>query len=361
MKQFFLFLLCFPLFFLCGSEKEPYIILAIDGGGIRGIIPATVLTLLEEELGCKCAQVFDCMGGTSTGGILAVGLTTPDPANPNLPEHSAEEMLDIYLTKYNEIFYRPFFHKLTSMWGYLAPKYSHEGLRKLLKEELQNKTINSSVCDIVIPAYDLTTHSGFYFEYFRKSHYDEQNFSSLDVVLATTAAPTYFPSVPVADLYRSHFTHNLIDGGIIANNPAEFILIECLKHVPMENRDIYILSIGTGIKPEDSISYYESKDWGLFEYLNPLIDNLFDASTSLVEETLKALTKLKMLNSFRVNISIPEEASVMDNTEEDNIALLHELGKKCYHQNFIQSKKGQEFLKLLKNRIKNSKSLTITA
>ena len=121
----------------------------------------------------------------------------------------------------------------------------------------------------------------------------------------------------------------------------------------MENRDIHILSIGTGLEPEDSISYYESKDWGLFEYLNPLIDNLFDASSFLVEETLKELTKMKMLNAFRVNIPIPEEAASMDNNEEENIALLHELGKKCYYQNFIQSEQGQEFLKLLKSRIVN--------
>ena len=68
-------------------------------GGIRGIIPATVLTLLEEHLKCKCGQFFDCVSGTSTGGILAVGISKPDPENPFIPEFWAKDLLDLYLEK----------------------------------------------------------------------------------------------------------------------------------------------------------------------------------------------------------------------------------------------------------------------
>jgi uncharacterized protein len=351
MQKFLLLLFCFPVCFLLSSEKEPYIILSIDGGGIKGIIPATVLTLLEEELGCGCAEVFDCISGTSTGGILAVGLTRPSNINPSLPEYKAEDLLNIYLSKHDEIFYRPFLYKLTSIWGWIAPKYSNEGLKRLLIEELESGNINNSLCDIVIPSYDLTTHAGFHFEYFKNDNILDKNFNVIDVVLATTAAPTYFPSVPVVDLVNPHLTHNLIDGGIIANNPAEFVLMECLKHISLDDRDIHILSIGTGVQIEESIAYHESKDWGVLEYLNPLIDNLFDASSSLVVGNLRALMNMNLLNFFRVNITVPEEASVLDNVEDENIELLHQLGKQCYIENFVQTEQGQSFLKLLKNRV----------
>lgn len=348
MRRFIFFLLCFLSFGLAG--KEPYLILSIDGGGIKGIIPATVLTLLEQEIGCRTGQLFDCIGGTSTGGILAVGLAKADPAQPDFPEHRAKEMLDIYLNRNDEIFYRPFLYKLQSLWGLLAPKYSNAKLKNILQEELKFATLGNSVCDLVIPAYDLTTHAGFYFEYFKNQDKEPHNFSFLDIVLATTAAPTYFPSVAVADSFSPHFTHNLVDGGIIANNPAALIWIKCRQNAALQDREVYILSLGTGTAPEDSVSYYESKDWGLFEYLNPLIDNFLDASTSLVEENLKTLEKLKLLHFFRVNVAIPETAAAMDNVSCENVALLHEMGKKCYRQNFILSAKGRKFLQLLKDR-----------
>ncbi len=354
MKKLLLVLCCFSFFiaFAIEKEKEPYVILAIDGGGIRGIIPATVLTLLEQEINCPIAKVCDCMGGTSTGGILTVGLAQVDQQNSALAKYKAQDLLDIYLTKYNQIFYRPFLYKLTSLWGFVAPKYSNEGLKKILENELEKAPLDNLLCNVVVPTYDLKTNSGFYFTYFQGQK-NLSSFTSADVILATTAAPTYFPSVPVKDLFVPELTRNLIDGGIVANNPAELILFECLKTISLQEKEIYILSLGTGMPPEIPFTYLQSKDWGLFEYLNPLITSFLDTSSSLVESNLAALQKLNLINFIRINIDLPQEAEKMDNISKKNLALLQEKGRECYYQ-FIQSEEGQKILKLFKQRALNS-------
>lgn len=352
MRSFFVLLLTLFAGSICSFEKEPYLILAIDGGGIRGIIPATVLSMVEEKVGAKCGQLFDCMSGTSTGGILAVGLAKPDLKNPAMPENSAKDLLDLYLNRNSEIFYRPFMYKLKSVWGYVGPKYSNEGLKKILEEELGDMTIDKSVCDIVIPAYDLTTQNAFHFEYFKSDAATDVPFKSVDAVLSSTAAPTYFSSYPVKNVEKPELVHNLIDGGIIANNPAEFVLMECLRHARLEGREIYLLSVGTGMTAQESIPYRETKDWGILEYLNPLIDELFDASALLVDDHLKFLASRGILHFLRVNIEIPKSVAAMDNTAEENVAKLHEYGIKCFKDNFEEKEAGRNFLNLLKERVK---------
>jgi patatin-like phospholipase/acyl hydrolase len=74
-------------------------VLALDGGGIRGIIPATVLNEIDRRCNRRIGEIFDLIAGTSTGGILALALTTPDPANPGEPRYRAEELVSLYAEK----------------------------------------------------------------------------------------------------------------------------------------------------------------------------------------------------------------------------------------------------------------------
>ena len=225
----------------------------------------------------------------------------------------------------------------------------------LLEEELGDETINHSICDIVIPSFDMVSHKGFHFEYFKDDVSSHKTFKDVDVILATTAAPTYFPSVQVKDTVNPKVVYNMIDGGIIANNPAEFAYRECMKHANIDDKEVCILSIGTGSAPEDVVYYQESKDWGLIEYLNPLIDSLFDASSLFVNENMKALAEENKIRFYRANIDIPQEAANMDDISDDNIERLHELGKKCFQKCFVEDSKGREFLKLLQDRVKELK------
>lgn len=89
------------------EEKKLYKILTIDGGGIRGIIPATVLAEIEEIKGKPIAELFDYIAGTSTGGLLALGLNFPDKDNPQKPVYSANDLLKLYEEQGKSIFKHP--------------------------------------------------------------------------------------------------------------------------------------------------------------------------------------------------------------------------------------------------------------
>lgn len=71
-------------------------VLSIDGGGIRGLIPATVLSAIEERTKARTADLFDLIAGTSTGGILALGLVKPSPRSRRKPQYSAAELAELY-------------------------------------------------------------------------------------------------------------------------------------------------------------------------------------------------------------------------------------------------------------------------
>ena len=86
------------------APERPLRVLALDGGGIRGIIPASLLAELERRCDRRIGEMFDLIAGTSTGGILALGLTAPDPANPGEPRYRAEELVNLYVEKGHVIF-----------------------------------------------------------------------------------------------------------------------------------------------------------------------------------------------------------------------------------------------------------------
>ena len=95
-------------------------VLAIDGGGIRGLIPARVLAEIERRCGRRAAELFDLVAGTSTGAIIACGLTRPDPL-------AAEEIAEVYVDEGPQIFDRSLLKRITSVDGYLDERYDSRG------------------------------------------------------------------------------------------------------------------------------------------------------------------------------------------------------------------------------------------
>src|SRR5215210_4815135 len=101
-------------------------VLSIDGGGIRGIIPAMVLAEIEARTGKRSAEMFDLVAGTSTGGILALGLTKP--GQDGKPEYSAKKLIDLYETEGRKIFSIPVWHRVHSVGGLAEEKYPATGI-----------------------------------------------------------------------------------------------------------------------------------------------------------------------------------------------------------------------------------------
>jgi uncharacterized protein len=219
-------------------------ILSIDGGGIRGIFPAAVLADLESAIGPgnSIAGHFDLVAGTSTGGILALGLGAGK---------SAREIRDLYMHRGPEIF-PPVWDNILGRWWKAFRnnilnanfnRYSRQALERVLQEFLGDRIFGESSVRHVIPAFDGRFSEVFLFK--TRHHPDyEQDWRKrmVDIGLATSAAPTIYRPLESGG-YR------LIDGGVWANNPTMLAVVEAMIAYDVPRDRIKVLSFGCGDEP----------------------------------------------------------------------------------------------------------------
>lgn len=212
-------------------------ILSIDGGGIKGALPAAFLASVEEQTGRRIVDHFDLIVGTSTGGIIALGLGLGIPA---------AEILRFYIERGPDIFGGagsgvPAHLKRLGRWTrwLVRPKYQPHGLRAALEDVLGGRRLGESATRLVIPAYH-PDRRGVYV--FKTAHHPRFSYdfrqSAVDVAMSTAAAPTYFPAHSIAQ------GANLIDGGVWANNPIGVAAVEAVGVLGWQGADLRILSLG---------------------------------------------------------------------------------------------------------------------
>jgi len=215
-------------------------ILSIDGGGIRGIFPAAVMAELERRhtRGRSIGTYFDLVAGTSTGGILALGLGAG---------LSATEILDLYVDRGYEVF-PPFSETplgrlrawLQSKRQYARYLYDRDALERLLNDRLGDKLLGESSLRLCIPAFEGRHSEVFVFKTPHHPDYKTDRFERMvSVGLATAAAPTYFRPLV-------HGGYALVDGGVWANNPVMLAVIEALTCFDITRDQIRVLSLGCG-------------------------------------------------------------------------------------------------------------------
>lgn len=226
------------------SDGISFRILALDGGGIKGAFTASVLATLEQALGLSAASQFDLVAGTSTGGILAIGL--------GMGLHP-KDMLRFYRDRGPVVFPAMRFHRKwkSQLRSVFSPKFSQRVLSYELEQayyrDAKRKVLGDSVCRLVIPAYDAI---GGVCHVFRTPHHAlltaDKDTDVVEVALATAAAPTYFSSAVVKNLISNA---SFFDGGVWANCPAMAAIVEavCYLGVPLDRIDV--LSIGTTEEP----------------------------------------------------------------------------------------------------------------
>src|SRR5436190_14355285 len=191
-------------------------ILSIDGGGIRGIIPATVLAEVERRTGRPIAALFDLIAGTSTGGIIALALTAPGPGSG--PRLSAEDVVGLYLEEGPRIFSRSVLRTVLSVDGLLDERYSDAGLEAALRRYLGDAMLADAITPVLVTAYALEERRPFFFKSRRAEAQPARDYPMRAVARATSAAPTYFE--PEAVLSDRGGTVGLVDGGVCVMNPA---------------------------------------------------------------------------------------------------------------------------------------------
>ena len=204
-------------------------VLALDGGGVRGIFTAALLAGIEEDVGAPVIEHFDLVVGTSTGGIIALALgagLTP------------REILHFYVGERHLIFARP---RLTSVRRLFRAKYRSDGLEAALRRVFGERLLGESRLPLVIPAYNLGENAVYLF---KTPHHPRLKRDFRDpmwaVAMATAAAPTYFPAfrLPGAQV-------RLVDGGVWANNPAMVGVTEAVSMFGCALSEIRVLSVGT--------------------------------------------------------------------------------------------------------------------
>lgn len=275
-------------------------VLAIDGGGIRGLIPALVLAELERRSGRRVFELFDVIAGTSTGGILACAMCAPDP----LP---AEEVAAIYEEEGPTIFDRSVWQRIRSAEGLLDEKYDAGALDRALERFLGDKRLADTVPELIVPAYDMTEPGPFFFKTRTARERRAEDFPLTVVARATAAAPTYFEPLPVGE-------RALVDGGVYAVNPAMSAFAEVLRFHP--SADVVLLSLGTGQRTR-SRTFADIDDWGLVEWARPILDVVFDGISDAVDYQLRHV--LDEGRYWRLQVELTRASDDLDDASPENM------------------------------------------
>jgi patatin-like phospholipase/acyl hydrolase len=280
-------------------------ILSIDGGGIRGIIPALVLVELEKRAGKRTFELFDLIAGTSTGGILACALCAPDP----LP---ATQLVGLYRERGPDIFDRSLFQRIRSAEGLLDEKYDDAGLDSALEDFLSDKRLSEAKPDLIVPSYDTNSPAPYFFKTKKARESPADDFPLSTVARATSAAPTYFEAEHVGE-------KSLVDGGVFAVNPGMCALAEVLRFKP--GAEVVVLSLGTGQRTTQR-PFDEIKDWGLVAWARPILEVVFDGISDAVDYQLTQV--LSETSYWRLQIELEGASDHLDDASEKNIAALEE-------------------------------------
>uniref|UniRef100_A0A2C9U0F0 Patatin n=1 Tax=Manihot esculenta TaxID=3983 RepID=A0A2C9U0F0_MANES len=245
-------------------------ILSIDGGGIRGIVPATILAYLEAQFqeldgeDARLADYFDVIAGTGTGGLITAMLTAPNQQN--------------------------------------RPSYDGKYLHRQIKQKLGEVRVNEALTNVVIPCFDIKRLQPTIFSTYEAKKSPCLNAKLSDICIGTSAAPTYLPAHyfknqdPKGNVKEFH----LIDGGVAANNPTLVAITQVTKQIFDENPDFFpvkpmdygrfvVISIGTGTpKMEQKYNAKMAAKWGTLGWLLhggsvPLVDVFTQASADMID------------------------------------------------------------------------------
>lgn len=270
----------------CNTDTMGFKILTIDGGGTKGVIPAKILNCLEQDFGQPALEWFDLLAGTSTGGVICLGLACG---------LKASQLVDLYLLESDRIFHESLSDRLTGLDEHLHANYQHKNFHRLLSNYFGDLTLGDlhvqmelgkKKKEIMVCSFDLNPEDGadrnrnYRPVIFHSAFQRDQAEKLVDVALRTTAAPTYFP------IYQKKY----IDGGVAMNNPAMAAIAYAmndskalgiekgqylsngLKGLKIKREKIKVLSLGTGSSNLNRIesTVIKAGNWGNIQWIKYL-------------------------------------------------------------------------------------------
>jgi uncharacterized protein len=324
-------------------------VLSIDGGGIRGIIPAMMLARLEKDMGNKpVSEIFHLIAGTSSGGILTLFLTVPNEHGK--PKYTAAECVRLLKQRMTEIFTLP---QLKLARAALRREfYSYEGLQNALIGELgivneptQGAMLEDALTNILIPSYDLIERKPRFFKSYQDK--DRNKFRMWQIARATSSVPVFFEPYP----FDMPPPSVLVDGGLVANNPGMCAYVEAMKMMVRRQEfedlkekydEVVIVSLGCGYGAE----HYEHKvvkDWYPWDWLVPLIKIGLDGPGGTTHYQLSQL--LAENRYFRFQTTLEKGCDDLDDVSDDNITMLEGVANNIYDN---CAKSWEEMIEVLK-------------
>jgi patatin-like phospholipase/acyl hydrolase len=289
-------------------------VLCIDGGGIRGLIPALVLAEIEQRTGRRIAELVDLVAGTSTGGILACGLTRPGP--DGRPLYSAQELAGIYVEEGPRIFHRSLLKRIFSVDGWVDERYDDDGLDAALARYLGEATLSQALADVLVTAYEISDRLAFFFRSARARSDPAYDFPLVQVARATGAAPSYFEPAEATDVAGAR-TYPLVDGGVFAVNPSMCALADVTAAGRADELRL-MLSLGTGDHTR-SYSFEQTRSWGQLEWARPVLDMVFDGVADTTDFEAATLMGDRYV---RLQTELNIASDDLDDASESNLAAL---------------------------------------
>lgn len=283
---------------LAEESVKTFKILSLDGGGVRAVIQAVLIGKLAQTFPSLLSEI-DMFAGTSAGCIVAGAFASG---------FSASEVNDLFLTELPKIFEQGYLHRARTLDDVIGAAYSPTELENMLTKILGDIKLKDLKPKFLSPSFKLDPVEGkesenprwqpVFFHNFPNSENADTRLA--DVILRTTAAPTYFP---IRDGY--------VDGGTFANNPALCAITTAIS-AGVARRDITVLSISTGLNPQFIAKQkIGNGNWGLAEWGPWIIDLLFEAATQSVDHQCKCLLEKKYL---RLDPLLPRNVGLDETT-----------------------------------------------
>jgi len=280
-------------------------ILTIDGGGIKGVFPAAFLTTLEQRLACSVSDYFDLIAGTSTGGIIAIGLGLG---------LGAQDVLALYKDHGERIFPR---RRLLRLLSLVRAKYDYQPLREALETAFGDRRLGESRNRLLIPSLNLAAER---VHIYKTSHHaklvHDYKLPAVEVALATVAAPTYFP------IHLSPEGLPYIDGSLWARNPMALAIVEAIGVLGWERDQIQVLSLGC-TSEHLNVSWEKRISLGASYWGTRIADVFMKAQSSSAIATAHALVGAR--NVVRISPDTGGRHFALDGVQ--NIPVLEALGR----------------------------------
>jgi patatin-like phospholipase/acyl hydrolase len=293
-------------------------ILSIDSGGVRGIIPAIILAELERRVNRPICELFDFFAGTSTGGMLVLGLNRPNPFSGGQPFCSAVELAMLF----HEWGPRVFGHRLSRDGQPANQSTSEERMEAMLRDYFGNSRLSDCIKPTMVTAFDLIAAQPVFIHSATRSDCGSRDVFMWQAARATTAVHTHFEPFRISAQLSSFGGArdvSLVDGSLFASNPAMCALAEARSLFPDED-DFVLVSLGCG--EVHSVLSFDST-----QKRRRVLDFSLKAQSDSVDHQMR--TFLSKQHYIRIQTPLPAECARIDDASRQNMLAIEKLSEEA--------------------------------